>query len=255
MSIWSNVTGALDDAKSQVNAMVRKYRFWKKNRSRQEEADLQYSLMKCWGKMETCRNGFNRTIKQQSRAIAEGRREGMDTLVNEQNLWDAALGYLMVKDAIYALKTVTTYDSITHAYEMLDATTRQISGNGIKLPKFMDGRFDGKRNDYGYLTSKAALEQKEELLDSIFEELKNTGDIEACLSKRPNPGKVDAERRGQYTGTVPVSTSAETTGRDDDLDELSARLGSAQDSSSTLGDDLDVLDSAAMSIDPPDIGR
>ncbi|MCC8129611.1 MAG: hypothetical protein LIO51_06720 [Clostridiales bacterium] len=255
MSIWSNVTGTLDDAKSQVNGLVRKYRFWKKNRSRQEEADLQYSLMKCRGKMETCLKDFNRTIKQQSRSIAEGKRSGMDTLVNEQNLWDAAIGYLMAKDAIYALKTVTTYDSITHAYELLDATTRQISGDGIKLPKFMDSRFDGKRNDYGYLTSKTAMEQKEELLDGIFEELKVTGDIEACLSNRPHPGKVEASRRGQYTGVVSASAPEEKPDQNDILDDLSARLGGVQDSSSRQGDDLGAFDAAMTSIDPPDADR
>ncbi|MCD8191033.1 MAG: hypothetical protein LUD78_12605 [Clostridiales bacterium] len=132
MSIWSSMTSVLEDAKSQLNDMKQNRKFARINADMKAKSELQYSLGKCRGKLEGCKKDFNRIIRNQSRYIQEGQQDGMDTVINEQNLWDAALGYMLVKGAIFALKTVADYDSITHAYEMLDAASRQISGQGPK---------------------------------------------------------------------------------------------------------------------------
>ncbi|MCD7757452.1 MAG: hypothetical protein LUH45_04700, partial [Clostridiales bacterium] len=147
-------------------------------------------------------------------------------------LWDAALGYMLVKDAIFALGTVPEYDSIAHAYELLEAATRQITNRGSN-PFRLTGWNPGKeRDEYGYLSAESTLKEKEEVLDGFFDELKQTGDIEACLKNSHSPEKVTADRRSQYTG----KTSSKGKGKSK-WEDLSARANSIPDDASVSNDD------------------
>ena len=178
----SAITNKFEDAKKALQELRRKRKFKKANASRAEAAELQATLAQCRGKLEICKKDFNRTIRTEARNIADGVAMGTDTIIQEQTLWDAAIGYMLVKDAIYSIRTIGSFDSVSHAYEMLEAAVDQISRRPQLLPKLP--KFGGKRerNVYGYLTSNTALQQKQELLDSFFEELKHTGDIEGCLA-------------------------------------------------------------------------
>ena len=176
-----SISDTLDDVKASVKELMRKHRFKKANMERKEAAELQNALGKCRGQLELCRKDFARSIRTQSKNIAEGQRTGMETIIHEQMMWDAAIGYMLVNDAIFALKSISTYDSIAHAYEMLEAATKQISGKKSGLSSVVHIGSTKERNAYGYLTSSAAVKEKEELLNSFFEQLKVTGDIEACL--------------------------------------------------------------------------
>lgn len=239
MSIWSSMTGRLEDVQNQLNDMKRKFKFRKANKSRQQAAELQYSLLDCAGKLEVCKKDFNRTIQQQSRNIIAGEQDGMDTHINEQILWDAALGYMLVKDASFALGTVPEYDSIAHAYELLEAATRQIANRGSN-PFRLTGRLPGKeRDEYGYLSAESTLNEKENVLNDIFDDLKKTGNIEECLKNRRSSEKVTADRRSQYTEKTIAKGSAQS--KRDDID---ARFNSIPDDASVLddmGDDLDAM--------------
>jgi hypothetical protein len=179
------ISDILEDAKDYLEQLKKKYKFKKANLRREEMAELQASLAKCRGKLEICKNDFNRTIRTQSRNIADGMRIGADTLIQEQMLWDAAVGYMLVRDAIYALKTINSFDSVSHAYDMLDAAVKQMSGKKSKFPVFGASK---ERNVYGYITSSAAVKEKETLLESMFDRLKATGDIEECLGMARSGG-------------------------------------------------------------------
>lgn len=191
----SAITNKLEDAKKALENLKRKRRFKKANDARAEAAELQYSLAACRGKLEICQKDFNRTIRAEARHIQEGASVGADTTIQEQTLWDAAIGYMMVKDAIFSLRTISTFDSVTHAYDMLGTAIDLMSERERakpKLPKLISKR---ERNVYGYITSNAALQQKQELLDSFFEELKRSGDIEACLMMARDPAALSAARK------------------------------------------------------------
>ena len=179
------ISDILEDAKDYLEQLKKKYRFKKANLRREEQAELQASLAKCRGKLELCKNDFNRTIRTQSRNIADGMRIGADTLIQEQMLWDAAVGYMLVRDAIYALSTINSFDSVSHAYEMLDAAVKQMSGKKSKFPHFGPSK---DRNAYGYITSSAAVKEKETLLESFFDRLKTSGNIEECLGMARSSG-------------------------------------------------------------------
>ena len=190
----SAITNKLEDAKRALDALKRKRSFKKANDARAEAAELQAALATCRGKLEVCKKDFNRTIRTEARNISEGLSIGADTTIQEQTLWDAAIGYMMVKDAIFSLRTISTFDSVTHAYEMLGTAIDLISERQRVLPKLPKVGPKRDRNIYGYITSNSALEQKQEILDGFFEELKLTGDIEACLAAARLPSEVRAAR-------------------------------------------------------------
>lgn len=238
------ISDTLDDVKASVKEIMRKHRFKKANMERREAAELQSSLAKCRGKLEVCRKDFARSIKTQSKNIAEGQRTGMETIIHEQMMWDSAIGYMLVNDAIFALKSISTYDSIAHAYDMLEAAAKQMSGKKSGLGRVTHIGSTKKRDSYGYITSEAAVREKEELLGSFFEQLKVTGDIEACLEAARDPAAHQAELRGAYTGgsglTEPAASGAS------DLDAYMRRLdgqakpAAAADYTGAMSDMLDI---------------
>lgn len=212
----SAITRKLEDAKSALNELKRKRKFKKANAAREENAELQAALAACRGKLEICKKDFNRTIRLESRNIREGASLGADTTIQEQTLWDAAIGYMMVKDAIFSLRTISSFDSVTHAYDMLGAAIDLMAERERakpKLPKLISKR---QRNVYGYITSNEALKQKQVLLDCFFEELKQTGDIETCLANTRDPAAVNASRRAGMTSETDTSQWDSVLGRADD---------------------------------------
>lgn len=183
----SLITDKIEAAKKALEELKRNRKFKKANAARAEAADLQNQLAVCRGKLEICKNDFNRTIRHEAKSIAEGVQMGADTVIQEQTMWDAAIGYMMVRDAIYSLKTISTFDSVNYAYDMLGTAVDLMSNR--KHSTSAVSKIVGRRgrNVYGYITSNAALHQKQEILDSFFEELKRSGNIEECLKLARNP--------------------------------------------------------------------
>lgn len=196
-----SIQDSLKAAKAKLEVMMKDRRFKKANLKREEQIDLMTAQAACRGKLELCQRDFDRIIREQSRYIREGQAIGADTLIQEQMLWDAAIGYMMVRDAIYSLRTINTHTSLAHAYDMLDLVTKTTSGkkSGLPLKTIRD------RNIYGYVTSSAAYQEKTELLDTFFEELKTTGKIEDCLNHLQNPGSREAAVRNACANGAPLS--------------------------------------------------
>lgn len=242
------IIDVLDDAKARLHEIKRKYKFKQARKAREQAVDLQVALAECRGKLETCRKDLNRTIKTQSRNIGEGVKEGADTIIQEQILWDAAIGYMLVRDAIFALKTINSHDSVSHAYDMLDAAVKQMSvkkSGGFK-PLMVHSEKD--RNAYGYINSGKAVKEKEEMLDTFFEQLKVTGDIDECLAGARNPAARQADLRRAYTqGSMSSELNTDGAVPDSEMDELMGRLsavpgeaGIQDDFSNDLADMMDI---------------
>ena len=236
-----NLNETLDAAKVSVKEIMKNRRYKKANLERQEAVQLQADLMKCRGKLEVCKKEFNRTIVNQSKSIRDGQAEGHDTLIQQQMLWDAAIGYMLVRDAIFALKSISSHDSIAHAYDMLEEATKQMAGKGGKLPKFLRIKSSKERNTYGYVTSSAALKAKEDQLDTFFEALKETGDIEGCLTSVINPAAKEAELRKAYTSGN-ASAVASNSSAESDIDTLYHSYPGDETSQDTGADYMDNLD-------------
>ena len=198
------IQDSLNAAKAKLEETMRDRRFRRANLNREEKIALQTAQAMCRGKLEVCQRDFNRIIREQSRYIQEGRAIGADTMIQEQMLEDAAIGYMLVRDAIYSLRTINNHNSLSHAYSMMDLATRHMSGkkSGLPLKSIRD------RNIYGYVTSDAAYKEKSELLNGFFDELVNCGDIESCLSSARHPNDRDTDLRNNYTNDYRQSDSA-----------------------------------------------
>lgn len=216
------IQDSLKAAKAKLDETMRDRRFKKANLAREEKIALQTAQAMCRGKLEVCQRDFERIIREQSRYIREGQAIGADTLIQEQMLWDAAIGYMLVKDAIYALRTIGNHNSLSHAYDMMDLATKHMSGkkSGLPLKTVKD------RNVYGFVTSDAAYKAKSDLLDSFFEELKVTGKIEECLEHAQHPVQREASLRNAYTKDALPQRDPDPVGEDDN--SSMARLRSLQ---------------------------
>ncbi len=241
----------LAEAKNFLGEMQRNYNFKKANKAREQAARLQSDLIKCRGKLNSCKIQFKSTIFAQSRNIARGRAAGLDTIMQEQILWDAAIGYLLVRDAEYAMSTISTYDSVAHAYEMLEKAMEQISNErSVKLSKLFSSNQTRERNVYGYITSSAAAEQKAAFLDSFFEELKRTGDIERCLKMAENPSHQRVERERMVGGNQNADLSG---GGGSDVDQIMSRLHGRQTADESDDTAVDLTQAAYSDVHPPEI--
>ena len=187
-----SITDKIQEVKDDLKKYKRNRSFKKANAEREKMVELQTSLAKCRGKLEVSLKDFKRTIRSEVEYIHQDQVSSNDIALHEQLLWDSALGYMLIRDAIFALKTVTTYDSIEYGYELLSAAVSQMDRKKAKLPVY--GASNKKsRNKYGYLTADPVKQEKIQILESIFDELKETGDIDACLARSENKktGKVD----------------------------------------------------------------
>lgn len=172
----------LNQVKKKMEAIKKDHRYKKANKDRAIQAELTYEITKCAGDLGVCQKDFKYTIEEQSYFIRKGQAEGYDTSVQEMQLEDATIGYMLVKDALFALRSVYSYDSVGHAYDLLDAATMKITGEKA-FPFFDKSSKKPKREEYGFLNSQEAYEQKRAMYSSFKDKLILTGDIEECIEE------------------------------------------------------------------------
>src|SRR5699024_10167720 len=139
-------------------------RFRKAARGRDQSTELQMALGQCRGRLKGCSADLEHIMAKQSRAIQDGTRLGKDTHIQEDIHWDAAMGYLLVDDAMYALESISSEQSIAYAYELLESATKKLAkeGSAIRMPSLKFGK-KKERNIYGYKTVEVNLEEKNEI--------------------------------------------------------------------------------------------
>lgn len=176
----------LEQAREQFEKLKKEYKYNKANASREAAAKLQYERTVCRSQLEGSKKNVERVIREQSRNIRIGRAEYQDTSIQQEILHEAALSYLLLTDAIYALTTVSSYDSISYAYEVLDAAVEYMSGKPRRMRKLSElpvFRADKRNNAYAALTSKERVLEKENICEQIMATLIESGDIETCLEQ------------------------------------------------------------------------
>jgi hypothetical protein len=73
-----------------------------------------------------------------------------------------------------------------------------MDGGKLKFPHVEGVRRTKDRNFAGFLKSSKQIEDKEAILESIFEELKRTGDIDQCMEHAEYPGEMAIEQRNGW---------------------------------------------------------
>lgn len=182
--------------------VMKKHRYNKANNARQAAVEERLDYTNCAGKLNQCLSQFKITIKTQVMHIREGEMFQRDTTLQEDELWDAAIGYMLVQDAQYAMKSLYSINSVEYAYSLLNGVTNYMNGGRLNMPLVNGVRTSSDRNAHGYLTSEKAIRDKEALLKSFYDELKRTGDIDGCLARAKNPAVQEGGRRhGRSSGT------------------------------------------------------
>lgn len=191
---------AIKDMKAKLEAKLenaaKKRRYDQANQDREDKVKLTAAQAKCRGELEKSKSDFEMTIRQQSKAIREGEALDVDTSIQEQMLFDAAVGYLLVREAIFSLRSINTHQSISQAYGLMDLATRQMSGKKSGLPL----KSIRNRSIFGYATSEEAYQKKCDQVSGFYEELKDTGDIAHCMElSRKSSEKKEQEEPVHYT--------------------------------------------------------
>lgn len=230
----------LNDCKKTFENIMRNRKYKKARLEREAQVELLHEIGKCNGKLNVCLNSFKNAIAEQSRSIIEANGE-YDTLPQEQILWDSAIGYLLVKDAAFALKSVSSYNSLTHAYDLLNKAVRQISGTKNKTLSNTAKGSSVRDETYGYLSSDETIKNKMLILDGFFEELKTSGDIEACLEKRRN-AKQENGHSANYN-SAPSSGAAKS--------QLDSFYDDMEDDDDVVYNVDDLAERAIQNVKPP----
>lgn len=191
----------LEQAQKQMEKLKKAYRYSKANASREAAAKLQYERTVCRSQLEANKKNVERVIREQSRNVRNGRAEHQDTSIQQDLVHEAALSYLLLVDAIYALTTVSSYDSISYAYDVLDAAIAYMSGKPRRMRKISALPVLGtnkRRSAYTALTSRERVLEKESICQQMMPALIESGNIEECL--RQVQGENDAAMHYQEEG-------------------------------------------------------
>lgn len=208
-----NMKDKIEPIKKKFEQLKRKHRFKKENDKRKQEAQLTKDLVDCAGDLGLCRSNYERSIRQQSEQIRQGMAEGYPVTVQKNLLMDAAVGYMLVCDALFVIRSVASYDSIVQAYDLLDAATRTITGE--KAPLFSGigkGKKKPVREEYDFINADETVEAKKKIVTTggFMEMLIETGNIDKCISTFQEQGSVNTTPQGL---AVPLEPQLEESNR------------------------------------------
>lgn len=176
------IMNKIDKVKGKLNDLIKKHKYKKANKERRHEAELTLDVVNCAGDLGACKKEYEWIIRDQSRMILKGRQDGYDVRVQEAQLLDASVGYLLVNEALFVLQSVATYDGIVRAYELLDTATKKITGEKT-FPFSGHKRKNPERSEYEFLNSEQMMQEKRAMATDFQEELIATGNIDKCIEE------------------------------------------------------------------------
>lgn len=210
MEVNEVISKASESVRNIRKGMEKKY----SRKLRQNEVDIAIDVNECIGRLGFAMDEYARVIKTQSRNIREGMENGYDTTVQERVLMSSARGYLVVRDALFALKTLRNFDSFLLAEDMLDCAALTMQGKKESLFSKL-AKLRKKYPDYSAYFSVDAASRRDSMVDSFFKELVLTGDIAECVKKnKRNFQNSDAEITRTFTN-APTGYSDSSAGSGD----------------------------------------
>lgn len=181
----------LNNAKKSIQEIIKSIQFKKAVNDRERLVKIQTAHQKCCGVLERSRIEFENIIREQCNQVKIGNSLGQYTDVQEQLLYDAALGYIYIKDAMYAVTSVNNDDSMNYAYNLLDFAVQNLTRKNAHPIKSKITEFKAKRSAFKDQLQEDADAKRAELALAILPELKINGDIETCLKHVRLPEKTE----------------------------------------------------------------
>ena len=190
---------AIIQLQDRLELAMKNFRYNSTNRKRDALVNERMEYVDCKAKLNQSLSLFKTTIRKQALHIQEGEFYGRDTKVQEDELWSAALGYMLVQDAQFQLKSVYNIDTISYAHDLLKGVERYMEGGRPNFPKVLG--VNRERNKAGFLLPEHVIRDRNELLGTFFDKLKRTGDIEGCLKE------ARMQRRQAHSGKATMGGS------------------------------------------------
>ena len=191
----------LDTIKRTAKKIENRYSLHLRNKQVNETLEL----MECAGELAVCENELKKIIRIQSRAVREAREEIFDESMQLKTVKEAAIGFMLIRDARFAVKTMNSRDSFQIAHDMLESAAYTIQGDSDSAKRVLT-RQAKKHKGYEHLYSDDAYKKKNDILEEILEGLIETGDIELCLKKRND--RIRKERQNKTSPSSPSSPSS-----------------------------------------------
>ena len=98
----------------------------KEKRTLDAKASRQRKIEDCAAVLRDCRFTFNKTINVENSLAAEMRRKGYPTTKQHARVKDAAVGILIVDQALYELKSINTETDLNSALNKMGMALRQL---------------------------------------------------------------------------------------------------------------------------------
>ena len=221
MSI-SDVKDKLTEIQKKINKMMKDRRYKKANKFMEWQNEYSAEILKCAGELRKCREELSLVITDTARAIKHGRAEIRNISLQEKELENAAMGYLVVDDAIYALQSVNNYDAINDAFETINLAAKRLYGERPKKKMGTLFRHPEREDFKTYLESDEINDARELVYKDIKENLIASGNIEECLKqyrqnmlKNPKKKTSDVNESDDNAGSSSY-VSTETPAEEDD---------------------------------------
>lgn len=207
----------IGNVKKTLKKILRNRKYKKELDEHNRNVDMLQSLMKCSGELNQCKSSYLAAIRQQQRNIRSGMEEGFDTQPQKNLLKEAALGYLVVEDAMFSLKSMGSYNQMVRAYALLDAITKDVTGKKGRLSKRRQFEDDNGDDLISQFNSAEVVSQLEMKLNNYLDELLVTRDIEGCMKKiRLSSPTATRSEQGNYN---PKAASHEGGAANKDMDD------------------------------------
>lgn len=224
-----SITDIIEDTKKSLKKLSKSFSYNKANKEREKKVEAQAALLKCSGQLGASLVDFRRDIKRNADYLNAGNHSGVDIAMREQMLWDSCISYMLVRDAINVISTVNSSANIEYSYKLLDTAVALMNGKKKKIPSQNAASTKGCPR-YKYLKSDDVLKEKTQILESIFEDVKKTGDIEACIASTENnenlsvfDGPID-KTSPDYLKKIANGSFSGSDNEEFDIDSLSTKL-------------------------------
>ncbi len=138
-------------------------------------------MLTCRGRLVRSRDEFKTEIENQCRNIRKGEEEGHDTQNQRKICKSAAIGYMLVDEALYQLDSVSNFDSVENGYHMLEEAIAVMAGR--KQPVDVVPFRRRERSIGDETISNETFKSKINQVERFFEKLIKTGDIDSCIKE------------------------------------------------------------------------
>lgn len=188
--------------------------FAKNEKARRSLESRQKQISECRAVLEECRFSFQKSILVENSRAAEMRRKGFATNTQRARVREAGIGILVVDQALFELKSITSESELNSAMnkmgmalkqlQRLDNSTNAISGSSRKiLMKWYPYPLEENEADQAANAQLVVPDELREKIDDDFvKNLMNGDSFELCMMKSTKSAEQRTSARSDYDGLM-----------------------------------------------------